>query len=118
MRSLKNVVLLFSFIVAAFISSGCAMKDAPPSAESEPRPPQQTEPASSPMTIIGRITDEGAECMAMRSDDGKLFTIGRPKEELKPGDRIRVTGTIAEMSFCMQGVTLNVTRIERLPAQP
>lgn len=91
-------------------------------------PPQATEtnapvsapPAgsASPVTVSGVITDEGAECLAMRADDNTLYTIGRPKEKLTAGDRVRVTGTVAEMSICMQGVTLNVTRLERLPERP
>lgn len=71
-------------------------------------------PPSGAMTVTGVITDEGVECLAMRGDDGKLYTLGRPQEKFSPGTRVRVTGTVAEMSFCMQGVTLNPTKIERL----
>ncbi|MBW3563603.1 MAG: hypothetical protein KY459_02650 [Acidobacteria bacterium] len=66
------------------------------------------------ITVTGQITDEGVECLAMRTEDGTLYTLGSSNEELTPGDRVRVTGSIAEMSFCMQGTTLNVTTLERL----
>lgn len=74
----------------------------------------EEQPRSGAITVTGVITQEGVECLAMRGDDGKLYTLGRPQEQYAPGTRVRVTGTIAEMSFCMQGITINPTKIERL----
>lgn len=64
------------------------------------------------VTVTGTLSNEGATCPALRGDDGKLYTLV-PTETgaFGPGDRVKVTGTVAEMSTCMQGTTLSVTSI-------
>ena len=65
------------------------------------------------MTISGVVTNEGVECPAVRTDDGKLYTIaGKDRDKLKPGVRVKITGEIAQVSTCMQGTTINATTIE------
>lgn len=65
------------------------------------------------VTVTGTLTREGAECQAMRGDDGRLYTLSERRfEGFRPGDRVRVQGRIAEVSFCQQGTTIDVTRIE------
>ena len=67
------------------------------------------------MIITGTVTNEGVECPAVRTADGKLYTIATTeREKLKPGARVRIEGTVAEMSFCMQGTTISATKIEVL----
>jgi hypothetical protein len=66
-----------------------------------------------PIDIQGVLTDEGVECQAMRGDDGKLYTLTGELQGFSAGDRVRVVGQIAEISFCMQGTTLQIRRIER-----
>jgi hypothetical protein len=90
----------------------------PPPAETTPAPrPPMTESASSSGsftgTITGTVTKEGVECPAVRGDDGKLYTIATAdRSKLTAGARVRITGTLAQMSTCMQGVTINATKIE------
>jgi hypothetical protein len=73
---------------------------------------------SGSMTVTGVLTAEGVECPAMRGDDGTLYTLTmRDLGGLRTGDRVRVTGSVAEMSFCMQGTTINVASIERVGAK-
>lgn len=69
---------------------------------------------SNVVVVTGVITDEGVECLAMRGDDGKLYTLGRPANPPAAGTRVRVTGTVAEVSTCMQGITLSVTKLEKI----
>ena len=65
------------------------------------------------ITITGIVTNEGVECPAVRADDGKLYTITGPgRETLRPGMRVRISGTVAEVSTCMQGITIAATSIE------
>jgi hypothetical protein len=68
------------------------------------------EPGPSPGTwvsITGTLSNEGAECPALRGDDGKLYSLSDPSAGgFKPGDRVRVTGEVASMSMCMQGITI------------
>jgi hypothetical protein len=64
------------------------------------------------VAITGRLTAEGVECPAVRTADGRLYTLlVDDLRGLKPGDRVYVEGTRAEMSHCMQGITLDVTVI-------
>jgi hypothetical protein len=73
------------------------------------------EPMSEPVTVEGVLTDEGVTCPALRGDDGELYTIAGDIGELQPGQRVRVTGEIAEMSICMQGTTITLGDITPLP---
>jgi hypothetical protein len=59
----------------------------------------------------GELTDEGIECQAFRSDTGELFTLIGDLEGYGIGDKVVVCGTIAEISFCMQGTTLVISYI-------
>ena len=64
------------------------------------------------LVVAGTLTREGAECQAMRGDDGKLYTLAGEFRGFRPGDRVRVEGRVAEVSTCMQGTTIEVSRIE------
>jgi hypothetical protein len=80
-----------------------------PSSETEPG----TEGGEEALDLEGTITDEGVECIAMRTDDGTLYTLVGELPELSPGDRVSVNGRSVEFSICMQGATVHVDRIER-----
>ncbi|MFL6258233.1 MAG: hypothetical protein ACJ76Y_00865 [Thermoanaerobaculia bacterium] len=73
--------------------------------------------ASKSVTVIGTLTDEGVECQAMREDKtNKLCTL-IPRDKLsgfKNGDHVKVEGTIAEVSFCQQGTTINISSISKV----
>ena len=70
-------------------------------------------PASASREVLGKLTDEGIECAAMRGDDGKLYTLLGDLKGHRPGDTVCVRGRVAEISFCMQGTTLAVEQIGR-----
>ena len=74
--------------------------------------PAQT---SGEVTVTGTLTGDGVECPAMEGDDGALYTLAGDIGSFGPGDRVRVTGEIAEMSFCMQGTTIQVEVIQPAP---
>jgi uncharacterized protein DUF5818 len=67
------------------------------------------------LTVVERgvLTDEGVECQAFRSDEGRLFTLIGDLHGYLPGDRVVVVGTVAPVSYCMQGITLAVLYIRR-----
>lgn len=75
---------------------------------------QAAPPADDRVTVTGTLTREGAECQAMRGDDGRLYTLTGDLDDLRAGDRVRVQGRIAEVSFCMQGTTIDVRSVEIL----
>jgi Protein of unknown function (DUF5818) len=66
------------------------------------------------ISVVGTLTSEGVECPAMKGDDGKLYSL-TPSEKIglaAAGTRIQVEGTVAEMSICQQGITIEVTKVE------
>jgi hypothetical protein len=74
---------------------------------SDDQPPQGT------ITVTGDLTSEGVECQALRGDDGKLYTLTGDLHGFRTGDRVRVTGRVAEVSICMQGTTITIATIEK-----
>jgi len=61
--------------------------------------------------VRGRLTNEGVECQALRGDDGKLYTLGKPKVAAKTGVAVCACGGVVAASVCMQGVTIAVTQM-------
>jgi len=86
----------------------------PTSNESIPSDSESGKDGGKSLTIIGTLTDEGVECRAMRdARSNVLYTLTGDLAGYKTGDRVRVTGTVAEISFCQQGTTISVTTISR-----
>ncbi len=54
------------------------------------------------MTYEGRV-GEGTECRILTTDDGEVWSFSDVDGETSPGDRIRITGEVADASFCMEG---------------
>ncbi|HET9225044.1 MAG TPA: DUF5818 domain-containing protein [Thermoanaerobaculia bacterium] len=99
MKTLLPVLLL------ALALSGAAAAQAPEN------PGQGDENRS--VRIVGTLTDEGVECPALRTDDGQVYTLTpRDLQGFKVGDRVAVVGKVAEISFCNQGTTLEVQKIQ------
>jgi hypothetical protein len=63
------------------------------------------------LAIKGTLTSEGVECPAMRGDDGVLYTLAGSLGNFRPGDKVCVRGKRAEVSYCMQGITVTVESI-------
>ena len=63
-----------------------------------------TRPAGEPnlLTLEGRIEDE-VQCPLLRTPNGETYALSFRDTELGTGDYVRVTGEIADASFCMQG---------------
>lgn len=69
----------------------------------------------SKMTLIGLITNEGIECPALRTTEGQLYTLAYAGEPaISVGDLVRVTGVPAQVSICMQGITIQVESLQIL----
>jgi hypothetical protein len=67
------------------------------------------------VSVEGEITADGVTCLAMRSDDGAVYTlVGHDMlADLQPGTRVYVEGIEPDVSICQQGTTLEVTLIEQ-----
>lgn len=68
------------------------------------------------LTVVGRLTNEGVECQALRADDGQLYTLLGDMGTLPIESRVRVLGERLEFSSCQQGITIRVRSI--VPADP
>jgi hypothetical protein len=64
------------------------------------------------INVRGTLTDEGVECQALRGDDGELYTLTGDLSGFEEGDRVKVRGTLAEVSICQQGTTIEVQSIK------
>src|SRR5829696_1199132 len=64
------------------------------------------------INVRGTLTDEGVECQALRGDDGELYTLTGDLSGFENGDRVKVRGTVAEISICQQGTTIEVQSIK------
>ncbi len=59
----------------------------------------------------GKLTDEGVTCQAMRTEDGRLLTLGGPLRGFGTGDSVCVCGVPSAQQFCKQGLTLLIREI-------
>jgi len=64
------------------------------------------------INVRGTLTGEGIECQALRGDDGELYTLTGDLSGFEEGDRVKVRGTVAEISTCQQGTTIEVQSIK------
>jgi len=80
------------------------------------------------MTILvnnGEVSGEGVliqgvECPRVRMTDGREFSLmGGDLQKLRSatGQRVRVSGEIAAVSTCMQGLTLRVETVKLIEAE-
>ena len=63
------------------------------------------------LCLRGVFTDEGVECPAFRGEDGTLYTLTGLTRRVEPGEEHCICGVPAMISFCMQGVTIAVSRV-------
>ena len=64
--------------------------------------------------LTGTFIKGGAECRLFKSDSGEKYSLVGDLKGYKDGNRVRILGKFAEMSFCMQGKTIVVIKIERV----
>ncbi|MDX1540246.1 MAG: hypothetical protein R3349_02470 [Geminicoccaceae bacterium] len=68
-------------------------------------------PAEGETCALGTLTNEGIECPAMQTLQGDLYTLVGDLAGKQAGDLVCACGRPVDMSTCMQGTTLEVTRI-------
>lgn len=69
----------------------------------------QTSSDIPPTCRMGVLTNEGATCQAMRDDQGDLYTFYTDMTGYHLGDEVCLCGEQAQMSFCAQGVAIDMT---------
>ena len=70
-------------------------------------------PSTSTTCYEGILTKEGVTCQAMRTGDGRLLTLGGALRGFGPGDHVCVCGPPSVTSFCQQGTTIYIARIDK-----
>jgi hypothetical protein len=111
---MKCHVLMITIFLAAGSISGCGddpLRTGIRTDDTRPAPPDGGLDERD-LQVVGTLTGEGVECVALRTDGGDLYTLIGDLRDFVPGDRVRVTGSPVEVSFCQQGTTLEVTLIE------
>lgn len=93
-------------VPALVVGHACAMAADPPSA-GRPSGVQTL------LDITGQLIAEGAECQAMRGEDGQLYTLIGDIGQWRAGSRVRVTGDRVDPSYCQQGVTIRIKTIQQ-----
>lgn len=78
------------------------------------KPENKPEGKQDMVTLVGTLTDEGVECQAFRARGNQLFTLTGDLGGFQTGDRVRVVGSVAEVSTCQQGTTVVVRSIRRV----
>jgi hypothetical protein len=99
---MRSIVVLSVILAGAVASTGFAETAAPPAKDGG---------GASEICVRGRLTGEGAECPALRTADGTLYTLARSGPALSRDGEICVCGRKAEVSTCQQGITLTAIRI-------
>lgn len=63
------------------------------------------------LSITGELLRANATCPRLAGDNGRVYTLAGDLDDFEPGDRVRVSGEVAEVSNCQQGTTIVVDRI-------
>ena len=71
--------------------------------------PQSNAPSN---CYSGKLTTEGVSCQAMRTNKGRLLTLGGPLRGFRAGDAVCFCGPVAKTSFCQQGITIYLAHID------
>jgi len=63
------------------------------------------------ITVTGELLAPTATCPRLAGDDGRIYALAGSLRQFDTGDRVRVTGELAEVSVCNQRRTIAVERI-------
>lgn len=63
------------------------------------------------ITVTGELLAPSATCPRLAGDDGRIYALAGSLRQFETGDRVRVSGELAEVSICNQRRTIAVERI-------
>lgn len=61
--------------------------------------------------LTGTLIPGGVECQLFQADNGDKYTIVGELKGFKNGDKVSLTGSVAELSHCIQGTTILIKTI-------
>lgn len=71
----------------------------------------QDEDRDETITVTGELLNPSATCPRLAGDDGRIYALAGSLRQFETGDRVRVTGELAEVSICNQRRTIKIERI-------
>ncbi|HVO16905.1 MAG TPA: DUF5818 domain-containing protein [Alphaproteobacteria bacterium] len=95
-----RVLALIGVLVAISVAMGSALAESAAPAKD----------GAGEVCVRGRLT-EGAECPALRTAEGTVYSLARGGPALAKDGEICVCGRKAEVSICQQGITLTAVRL-------
>jgi hypothetical protein len=95
---------LLTLIALSFVAS-VSRCDGP-----NPRLPSPDPKPGDEVHIRG-ILDDDVDCRLLRADGGKVYSLSERLRNYRAGTRLCVHGTIAEVSQCIHGPTIDVSEI-------
>ena len=108
---------LFALAACGSSQDGSSEAPAPGEAETDAGTEGQLDRpdlAEGEVTVEGRIA-AGVECPIIRTPDGDTYAIAMGEADFGPGDYLRITGDLADVSICQQGRgTIEPTRIDSI----
>jgi hypothetical protein len=69
-------------------------------------------PPQEPAEIYAEAIAGGVECPLVRTANGDVYSLTNVQGPLETGDKVRLVGEFVRFSFCMQGQTMQVTKLE------
>ena len=96
--------------------AACSVEDSTPPPTMPSGDAAGTRPVGQPQTVVyeGQV-GEGTECRTLTTDGGEVWSFSDPDGQTRAGERVRITGEIADASYCMEGKgTLIPFEIEQL----
>lgn len=70
--------------------------------------------AGDTLNLVGTLVSGGVECQLFQADGGGKYTLVGDLDGFENGDRVRISGEVVDVSFCMQETTLAVETIRAL----
>lgn len=67
-------------------------------------PAAGTRPSGQPNLItVSGVLEAGRDCMILRTAESGTYAFNQEDPSLRPGDRVSITGEIADAAYCMEG---------------
>ena len=114
MRNAYAASVALSLVALVACTAQEAGETAPPSPVTNPA--AGTRPAGEPVTVIHEgLVGAGTECRTLTTKSGEIWAFSDTENETRIGDYVRITGEVADASYCMEGRgTLIPFTIEKL----
>lgn len=62
--------------------------------------------------VTGILTEESADCQALRSEDGELYALTGELGTVRSGDTVQVRGSLAAEGLCDRGIPVRVASLK------